>query len=409
MPAMLPRFFRGLLPILALCGTAHGAEAAPPSPIEFLYGGREIFPSIIVSLAENSPYLPRDKTQEGDPTGVIAVRVTAPIANARVRVTLAETPLFAESAVSVILPTAGKEVFVAPIIRWHYERLARIKQPIANLVIKMTVELAGQTEEHYAKVVVHSINDWLQRYKLRGQEDWNVSGRAHFLAAAYVNENNPNIDRVITREAGNFVPLLTGYTGEDQKLKIKAAVDRKELAAIYQSLRSLKFRYTATTQASYISEPDEKLSRVRAQNLRTVNDALEARQATGLESATVLASAYVKLGLHVVIMLVANLNENRVQALLGVFEKRPFRGQAPDVADLLVIDTSVATTKSWEQALEAGQKLFAENRNRLEPLPPGATSGAIARRHTEEHKGNLWIDLWQARADGVLPIPEFEK
>ena len=161
------RAFRLILlsPLLAVVLRAQDSTGGPG--IDFLYGERELFPSAMVCFTADSRYAPVDEKQLGDPQGVISVVLKAPADDCPVRITLSETTFFEESHISCRLPKAGTTYHVAPVVRYHAEKLAAQKQPLANLIIRAVVELPGETVELSTKVVVHSVNDAIMLYRPR--------------------------------------------------------------------------------------------------------------------------------------------------------------------------------------------------------------------------------------------------
>lgn len=403
-------------------------ERFADSPIQFLYGDGELFPSMLVSLSERCRFIPSPNMDSearaappssgsaltprsdifGDATSVLSVRVVAPRANAIARVTFPETSLYATSTISTELPEAGKTYLVAPTLRWNHERLARLKQPIANFVITVIVEVDGVIRSYDTKAVVHSVNDWLQRYMLRGENRWVYS--AKYLVAAYVNENNPLIDREITRTAlrEGYVKRFAGYRGGSATQNKVAAVDEDEIEAVYRALQKLGFKYTALSHPSYRSTPRLEDARVLAQAVRLSSDTLASRQANGLEGGGLLASVYRKLGLEVVFILVPDFDTGTTRCIIAVSRVQVKDGAEPlKLEDLIFIDPELIGSASFAASKESGRKLFQANRDKLFPLAPTAVAAARTMRYLFQEQGYLWIELRYARANGVLPIPEF--
>ena len=394
----------------------HAAEPAEDMAVEFLYGDRELFPSVLVSTTAYCNYVPRDENQLGDKQGVISVRMRSSTPQAKVKVTFAETPYFAESSAEATLPDANKDYWVAPTIRYDHEKLAALKQPVANLVLKVAVVLNGQPREFYPQIVLHSVNDWLVKYKPRGDRLWK-SNTKH-LVAAFVNENSPLIDREITKGAleRKLVREFRGYAAGGG-LGSAGIAPVVEISAVYETLRSMGFHYAALSQPSVrvnrsevnaatsaqLADPIQRLlalnkdtSRVATQYVRLAGDAMSSRQANGLEGAVLLASVYRKLGLHTVIMIFTNPATNLPRTILGVYFKSDLSEPS-----LIVLDPELLGTTPFDGARQAGMALFKEHRKKL---LPAETRGKEAEFESD---GFLWIDLGTARANGVLPIPEF--
>jgi hypothetical protein len=418
---------------------SRAAEPKAEMPVEFLYGEFELFPSVLVSTTSFCTYVPEDEKQEGDRKGVISVRVRSPAPNTRVRVTIAETPYFAESSVEVALPKANENYLVAPTIRYDHEKLAALKQPVANLVLQIKVELVSGAApkpvvaEYYPQIVVHSVNDWLVRYKPRvyqtkGEKTWRRDGvwnsATKNLVAAFVNENSPLIDRVITKRAldRGIVKYFRGYhdTTDKNNVGIARVI---EISEIYEALHSMGFSYSSVSlpsvlvnraevlasAAAHLATPfEQQIASINAEDsisvassyVRLPSDTMAARQATGLEGALLLASVYRKLKLHTVIMMFHDTKLNRARALLGVYSKSDSKEDS-----LIVLDPELLGTAHFDCARDSGAALFATYKEKLHLSKDSATGGSAAVR--AEAEGYLWIDLARARADGVLPIPEF--
>lgn len=403
--------------LIAWVMTLRAAPAGPEIEIDFLYGDHELFPSMLVSSTSYCLYAPRGgEDQLGDKLGVISARIRNPAANTRVKVTIAETAYFAESSAEETMAEAGRTYWVAPTVRYLHEKLATLKQPLPNLVLKIAVEVGGPasvTREFYRQIVVHSVNDCMWAYQPRGDTAWNFDVRA--FTAAFINENSPVIDQVITKYAleKKLVTEFRGYYGDRRPTPTTRKVNETEIRAVYETLRALGFKYASLAQASVYVAPVSpapeggpglaatgavklEQARIRVQYIRLPGDALASRQANGIEAAALLASVYRKLSLHTVMMMVHNRERDLPEWLLGVYLTRP---KNPD--EFLVIDPQLLGSDDFEAAVKAGDKKFQAAKRFLLPDP--------ADRFKESYKlsGYLWIDIDEARANGVLPIAEF--
>jgi|ERR1035437_1779101 hypothetical protein len=372
----------------ALC--AQDPAGAPV--IDFLYGDRELFPSAIVCFTADSRYAPSDEQQLGDPQGVISVRLKAPTDDCPVRITLSETPFYEESHLACRLPKAGTVYHVAPVVRYHAEKLAAQKQPLANLVVRAVVELGGESFELSTKVVVHSVNDAIMQYRPRdddaGINDWKSD--AKYILAAYVNENNPWIDQRVTRHAldQHYVDAFIGYQGD-------AASVRKEIKAVYTTLADFGFKYTSFKEPS--AAPVRRGENIALQAIRLVGDSLESAQANSAESALILASVFRKMSIDTVIFLLP-----KKQVLLGVYT-----GSSHKKADaLLVLDPRKLGYESFDAAVAAGAAAFNPVKDKL-IFGEGADQDKL--RRSAERFSYLAVDIDRARQNGILPIPEVRR
>lgn len=215
--------------------------------------GGNIFPSSILSVATTDAQVivPVDSMYVGNPKSCIAVRVRSRNAYSRVRVEVAETPFFSRSVSEFVLAKPRTEYIIYPDIIWNYEALKNNNQaePISVAVM---VEMNGK--------------DLGQRV------------RTGIFFAAYVNEENPMIDKLL-REAldTRIVNRFLGYQGGAE------VVDR-QVYALWNVLQKRKFRYSSVSNTSLSSNV------VFSQRVRTFDDALESSQINCVDGSVLFAS-----------------------------------------------------------------------------------------------------------------------
>ena len=226
--------------------------------------GGNIFPSAILSTAATDAEImvPADSNYVGKPLSGIALRVTSGRANTRVRVTLKESPFFSESISEFVLPKAGTEYTVYPEIVWNYEALKNNVQS-TPLTFTVRMEMDGKELPVRTKTLsVRSVNECLLGY-LDSRNKYHDTG---IFFAAYVNEENPLIDKVL-REAltARIVKRFWGYQGTAEQ------VDR-QVDALWYVLQKRNFKYSSISNTSLSSNV------VLAQRARTCDDALAVAQ-----------------------------------------------------------------------------------------------------------------------------------
>ena len=105
--------------------------------------GGNFFPSAILSLATTDAQIvqPMDGKCLGNAKSGVAIRLTSPKEGAIVRIELDETPFYARSASTFVLPEKGEEYIIYPEILWRYEALRTNQQaePI-NVVAQVVVD-----------------------------------------------------------------------------------------------------------------------------------------------------------------------------------------------------------------------------------------------------------------------------
>lgn len=239
--------------------------------------GGNIFPSAILSVATTDAQVvvPSDTTCLGNPKSCIAIRLKSKAAYSRVRIEVAETPFFFRSVSEFVLNKPRTEYTIYPDIIWNYEALKDNVQaePVSVVV---TVEMNGKDMGQRVRTFsVRSINECLLGYVACGTQFHDTS----IFFAAYVNEENPMIDRLL-REALNtrIVNRFLGYQS-----KAKGAVD-KQVYALWNVLQKRKFRYSSVSNTSLSSNV------VFSQRVRTFDDALESSQINCVDGSVLFAS-----------------------------------------------------------------------------------------------------------------------
>jgi hypothetical protein len=380
-----------LLAFAALAPRPLAAAAKPGWSIELRYGLDEIFPSALASVTEASPFpaqLP-GPAQLGDPTGLISAQITAPRDDCPVTVALGATALFDPTTVTVRLPVKGQTYRVAPWLHLDHARLLQIRQPIAGEQLTMQVTLDGVTETRTKEVRIHAINDCLTSVFHAGR-----IYEVGFLAAAYVNEYNPDLFLTITRHAldHGYVPAFDGYESGDP-----AAVTR-QVEAIYRSLHDLGFKYSALTQSSVST------NKAGTQSIQFTGDTLTSDQANCVDGSVLFASILARLNLRVVIFYIPYHH-----TFLGVY-RTPHMGEEEGFD---VVETTVVDAKPFRESLRLGAARLAKERanpdNRELRIIHGLPAGELY-SWDPKHPGKTTvffnIDVAASRVRGILPIAE---
>lgn len=239
--------------------------------------GGNIFPSAILSVATTDAQViePSDSVYVGNPKSCIAIRLRSHTPYSRVRIDVAETPFFSHSVSEFVLPEARTEYTIYPDIIWNYEALKNNNQaePIS---VAVTVEMNGKDLGQRVRTFsVRSINECLLGYVTHGTKFHDTG----IFFAAYVNEENPSIDKVL-REALNtrIVNRFLGYQNMTPE-----GVD-KQVYALWNVLQKRKFRYSSISNTSLSSNV------VYSQRVRTFDDALESSQINCVDGSVLFAS-----------------------------------------------------------------------------------------------------------------------
>lgn len=257
--------------------------------------GGNIFPSAIISTATTDAQIvkPSEGLHVGNPKSIIAIRLKSNRKNCNVRIELARTPFYAQSVSEFVLPEAGKEYTVYPDILWDYDALRQNSQaePISVVAeVEMDGKNLGQKVRTFS---VRSINECMIGYVDRLPD-----GRTRYIStkqlfAAYVNEDNKDIDKLL-REALNsrLVRRFQGY----QNLTA-TSVDR-QVYALWYVLQKRHFTYSSISTSSMSSNV------VYSQRVRTFDDALSASQINCVDGSVLFASLLRAINITPVLVLV---------------------------------------------------------------------------------------------------------
>ena len=257
-----------------------GNKAAKDFEIKDLLGGN-IFPSAIISIATTDAAFitPVDTPYVGNVRNGLAVQVTADKPNSMVRIELEETPFFAKSVSTFVLPQKDVTYTIYPDVLWRYETL-RSNDQAEPVNVALTVELNGEVLGQKVRTFsVRSINECLLGYMrhLPSGKTTYVSTRQLF--AAYVNEENPLIDQLL-REALNtrIVRRFQGY-----QVGTAESVD-KQVYALWFVLQKRNFKYSSVSYSSLSSNV------VWSQRVRTFDDAVKTSQINCVDGSVLFAS-----------------------------------------------------------------------------------------------------------------------
>lgn len=239
--------------------------------------GGNVFPSSILSVATTDAQVivPSDSMYVGNPKSCITVRLRSGRSYTRVRIEVAETPFFSRSVSEFVLPRPHTEYIIYPDIIWNYEAL-KANEQAEPISVAVTVEVNGKALGQKVRTFsVRSINECLLGYVTNGTKFHDTS----IFFAAYVNEENPMIDRLL-REALNtrIVNRFLGYQGG------KAEAVDKQVYALWNVLQKRNFRYSSVSNTSLSSNI------VFSQRVRTFDDALESSQINCVDGSVLFAS-----------------------------------------------------------------------------------------------------------------------
>lgn len=242
--------------------------------------GGNLFPSTILSVATTNTQVipPMSGEYVGNPKSCVAIKLKSGHANTVVRIELAETPFYARSVSTFVLPKEHTEYIIYPDILWRYNAL-RDNEQAEPISVVANVEVDGKDLGQKVRTFsVRSINECLLGFNKQLPDGRTRYVSTRLFYAAYVNEENPLIDKVL-REALNtrIVRRFLGYQSTPEMVD-------KQVYALWYVLQKRNFKYSSVSYSSLSSNV------VYAQRVRTFEDALNSSQINCVDGSVLFAS-----------------------------------------------------------------------------------------------------------------------
>lgn len=242
--------------------------------------GGNLFPSAILSVATTNTQVipPMSGEYVGNPKSCVAIKLKSGHANTVVRIELAETPFYARSVSTFVLPKERTEYIIYPDILWRYNAL-RDNEQAEPISVVANVEVNGKDLGQKVRTFsVRSINECLLGFNKQLPDGRTRYVSTRLFYAAYVNEENPLIDKVL-REALNtrIVRRFLGYQSTPEMVD-------KQVYALWYVLQKRNFKYSSVSYSSLSSNV------VYAQRVRTFEDALNSSQINCVDGSVLFAS-----------------------------------------------------------------------------------------------------------------------
>jgi hypothetical protein len=382
---------------------AEGIEWTPEANMD-----HQLFPSLIIATASVRPVEPEDEeAAKPDPSllgerfGLVGISIKAPAANAKVKVTLKENDLMAATTWSGELAEEGMEYFVAPKVNYKFEQLRQVTQQ-KPLNVSFELEVDGESAgEQHETLQVRSINDcpFAVANSEETLDDENyIAGSAElgWMFAAYVNENHPMLDKIL-QEA-----LDTKIVGAFRVTTHEHDETLRQVFAIWSALQKRGLQYSSATTTPGGSET------VQSQFVRFIDQSLTNTQANCVDGSVLVASLLRKISIEPFLVTIPGhmyvgfyLGAGKSQfvgletTILGVpdvaDEKRP-----ADPAALTALrdklDGAIKSRRDWKtfaKAIQTGTEDLLKNKEKLDAADASYQ----------------WIDLAEARIEGIMPIP----
>lgn len=306
----------------------HGNKMFDPRQVAFqadynpLFDG-QLYPSLILGLNQRSA--------SDSPLSTFSVSVTAPTDNAVLRVVIDSSALNYVTIIQEILPRRGETYRFQPSIKWKYDLLRTLRTPGA---VDFTFTCYLNDEEVDIKnihLTYRTVNECPLSLVYNGQ-----TSDFRWLFAAYVNEDHPQIERILTDivEQG-IVSRFTGYqSGTTQSI-------RDQVFSVWYYALDHGITYSSI---SCTSNPSP---RANVQHIRFFDEVLNTRQANCVDACVFFASILRKLGLKPVIFV------EPCHAYLGYYTDR----NRKNIALLETTITSWVNFPDLQRSLDADGRL----------------------------------------------------
>lgn len=401
-------FFSFLAVVLAAASLpsvslADEVEWAPEATMD-----SQLFPSLLIATATARPDDIDEEEQAPDPYllgdqyGLVGVSIKTVAANTKVKVTLKENDLMSSSTWSGELPEADKEYYIAPKVNYKFEKLRKATQQMP-LNVTFALELDGKPAgEKTETLQVRSINDCpfgVSNDEETLDDENTIAGSAEigWMFAAYVNENHPMLDKILQEAlATKTVNAFLGYQKNDP------AEVARQVFAIWSALQKRGIQYSSTTTTPGGSED------VYSQYVRFLDQSLTNTQANCVDGSVLFASILRKISIKPFLVTVPG------HMYVGFY-------LTPDGKDFVGLETTViGAANAKDEEKEGDHAVLTTLRGKLDEKAREekawktyARAIQIATDDLEKNKANFegdnanyqWIDLDEARTEGIMPIP----
>ena len=241
----------------------------------------QFYPSLVMGVS--SLATPYPGQSDGD--ALFIVSVTAPVSNAVLRIDIDSSILNYVTIVQEVLPLKDVRYTFYPSIKWKYDKLYLLRQQgIADLTFTCYIN-DEEVDVKNVRLNFRSANDCL----LMVRDDENNLHDFRWLFAAYVNEEHPYIDSILTGMLDQgVVSRITGYQKD-----AKSVVNQVEAIWYYALDRGISY--------SSISCAANRTKRSYVQHIRFFDEVYNTRQANCIDACVFFASIMRKIGLKPVI------------------------------------------------------------------------------------------------------------
>jgi hypothetical protein len=392
------------------CGRGGGSGVTEWNPEAAM--DHQFFPSLIIATASVRPIDDEDAEAKepdpyllGDKFGLLGVSIKTSSRNADVKVMIKENELIAPTIWIGKLAEANHDYYIAPKVNYKFDHLRKVTQQVP-MNVDFEVEVNGKSLGDKSETLqIRSINDC--PYGVANSEETvddenvtNGSADLGWMFAAYVNENHPQLDKILHEAlATKIVDSFDGYQANDPADVVK------QVFAIWTALQKHGIQYSSVTETPGGSPI------VNSQFVRFLDQSIAMTQANCVDGTVLFASLLRKVGInpalvakpdHMYLGFYLNnkdsdedpelfgLETTMIGAELGESESE---SELPDVLANIEADLSdnVRNGKAWKSFAAAVMSANEDLDQNDDKFDVGDPNWQI-------------IDITEARAKGIMPI-----
>ncbi|MBR3725650.1 MAG: hypothetical protein IKN11_09720 [Bacteroidales bacterium] len=245
------------------------------------YLENQFYPSLVMGVASLSD----QNFGLNDTNALFTVSVTAPASNSVLRITIDSSSLNYVTIIQEVLSVKDVRYTFHPSIKWKYDKLYQTRQQgIADLTFTCYIN-DEEVDVKNVRINYRSANECL----LSVIDDGGNLHDFRWLFAAYVNEEHPYIDSILSdiMQQG-IVSKITGYQKD-----AKSVIAQAEAIWYYALERGITYSSISCT-----STPTKKAN---VQHIRFFDQVYNNRQANCIDACVFFASIMRKIGLKPVI------------------------------------------------------------------------------------------------------------
>lgn len=388
------------------------AKPEPKSPplklLPLSSTGKEIFPSAVISTAtvdwNGDTQTAEDKKTDddaqlrkhqtpiyGDENSWMGIRLEGMKKGAQVSVEIAADGLIKPSSWSGKLVNVSEKgnVIIQPKILWNFEALIKaFQQRPVNVSFSATVEgkeIPAITETY----TLRSINDC--PFFIKRDKSGNTGTDLNFMFAAYVNENHPLVQKILTEALEcHIVDEFDGYASKDTQKVLY------QVWAIWNALQRRGIKYSSVTTTT----PSES---TYCQAVRFLDQSIDGHQANCVDGSVLMASILRKIGIKAYLVLVPD------HCFLA-FDEVPNSAALPTGLETTLLGSDVITDVKKLDLLpqqEKHKEYEASKNTFLQALNSGDKKIQSCARNLQGGSDPQYalISIEGARKMGIMPIP----